>query len=71
MLSTNSRLARLYCELGRVEDAEGLEISVRNLAEEDIDVVDSGAKTAVERIDWPDGYCRTDIGWRAVERERG
>lgn len=27
------------------------------------------AYTAVERIDWPEGFCRTDIGWRAVERE--
>ena len=21
-------------------------------------------------IDWPDGFCRRDIGWRAVEREK-
>lgn len=25
---------------------------------------------AVDRIDWPEGFCRRDIGWRAVERER-
>ncbi|GLS32699.1 phosphoribosylamine--glycine ligase [Mesorhizobium albiziae] len=25
---------------------------------------------AVDRIDWPDGFCRRDIGWRAVEREK-
>jgi phosphoribosylamine---glycine ligase len=24
---------------------------------------------AVDRIDWPDGFCRRDIGWRAVGRE--
>jgi phosphoribosylamine--glycine ligase len=24
---------------------------------------------AVDRIDWPGGFCRRDIGWRAVERE--
>ncbi len=29
------------------------------------------AYEAVERIDWPEGFCRRDIGWRAVERERG
>jgi phosphoribosylamine--glycine ligase len=29
------------------------------------------AYSAVARIDWPEGFCRTDIGWRAVERERG
>ena len=21
----------------------------------------------VDKIDWPDGYCRRDIGWRAIE----
>lgn len=25
----------------------------------------------IDRIDWPNGFCRRDIGWRAVERERG
>jgi phosphoribosylamine--glycine ligase len=29
------------------------------------------AYEAVARIDWPEGFCRRDIGWRAVERERG
>lgn len=24
---------------------------------------------AVDRLDWPEGFCRRDIGWRAVERE--
>jgi phosphoribosylamine--glycine ligase len=28
------------------------------------------AYAAVDRIRWPDGFCRRDIGWRAVERER-
>ena len=27
------------------------------------------AYAAVDRIQWPDGFCRRDIGWRAVERE--
>ena len=27
------------------------------------------AYDAVDRIDWPQGFCRRDIGWRAVERE--
>lgn len=26
------------------------------------------AYAAVDRIDWPDGFCRRDIGWRAVAR---
>lgn len=28
------------------------------------------AYAAVDRIDWPQGFCRRDIGWRAVEREK-
>jgi phosphoribosylamine--glycine ligase len=28
------------------------------------------AYQAVDRIDWPEGFCRRDIGWRAVEREK-
>ena len=25
---------------------------------------------AIDRIRWPEGFCRRDIGWRAVEREK-
>jgi phosphoribosylamine---glycine ligase len=28
------------------------------------------AYAAVDRINWPDGFCRRDIGWQAVEREQ-
>ena len=28
------------------------------------------AYEAVSRIRWPQGFCRHDIGWRAVEREK-
>jgi phosphoribosylamine---glycine ligase len=28
------------------------------------------AYTAVDRIQWPQGFCRRDIGWQAVEREK-
>jgi len=27
------------------------------------------AYAAIDRIDWPEGFCRRDIGWREVERE--
>jgi phosphoribosylamine--glycine ligase len=27
------------------------------------------AYAAIEKIRWPEGFCRSDIGWRAVERE--
>ena len=28
------------------------------------------AYEAIARIDWPGGFCRRDIGWRAIARER-
>jgi phosphoribosylamine--glycine ligase len=28
------------------------------------------AYAAVGKIDWPEGFCRRDIGWQAVKRER-
>ena len=29
------------------------------------------AYAAIAKIDWPGGFCRHDIGWRAVAREKG
>ncbi|MEK7821213.1 MAG: phosphoribosylglycinamide synthetase C domain-containing protein, partial [Pseudomonadota bacterium] len=26
------------------------------------------AYAAVDRVRWPDGFCRRDIGWRAISR---
>ena len=28
------------------------------------------AYAAVDRINWPEGFCRRDIGWQAVKREK-
>jgi len=28
------------------------------------------AYAAVDAVDWPEGFCRRDIGWQAVKRER-
>ena len=28
------------------------------------------AYQAIDEIDWPEGFCRRDIGWRAIEREQ-
>ena len=28
------------------------------------------AYEAIDKIQWPDGFCRRDIGWRAVAREQ-
>ena len=30
----------------------------------------SRAYEAIDRIDWPEGFCRHDIGWRAIARGR-
>ena len=29
------------------------------------------AYAAIDRIDWPGGFCRRDIGWRAIARAEG
>jgi len=28
------------------------------------------AYAAIAKIDWPEGFCRSDIGWRALAREK-
>lgn len=35
----------------------------------DVRSAQARAYAAVDSIDWPGGFCRRDIGWRAVERE--
>ena len=47
---------------GRVLNVSALGANVR--------AAQARAYAAVDRIDWPDGFCRRDIGWRAVEREQ-
>ena len=37
----------------------------------DITIAKARAYEAVSKIDWPDGFCRSDIGWRAIERTSG
>jgi len=32
--------------------------------------VQARAYAAIDRINWPDGFCRRDIAWQAVEQER-
>ncbi len=34
-----------------------------------IEVAQKKAYEAIERIDWPGGFNRTDIGWRAIDRK--
>ena len=44
---------------------------VLNIVATGRDVAEAQAKAyrAVDRIDWPEGFCRRDIGWRAIARE--
>jgi phosphoribosylamine--glycine ligase len=52
---------RLLADGGRVLGVTALGKSVTE--------AQARAYEAVDRIDWPGGFCRRDIGWRAVERE--
>ncbi|WP_191060272.1 phosphoribosylamine--glycine ligase [Geminicoccus harenae] len=51
---------RLLAQGGRVLNVTGLGAT---LAE-----AQARAYAAVDRIDWPDGFCRRDIGWRELQR---
>ncbi|MEA2840354.1 MAG: phosphoribosylamine---glycine ligase [Methylobacteriaceae bacterium] len=52
--------ARLLADGGRVLNITAL---AQNIAE-----ARKRAYAAVDAIDWPEGFCRRDIGWRALER---
>jgi phosphoribosylamine--glycine ligase len=49
---------RLVADGGRVLNVVGLGTTLREARER--------AYAAVDRIDWPEGFCRRDIGWRAL-----
>ncbi len=57
---TAQRDGRLVAHGGRVLNVTALGASVKE--------AQAAAYAAVDRIDWPQGFCRRDIGWRAVER---
>ncbi len=46
---------------------------VLNVTARDKTVAEAQARAyaAISRIDWPEGFCRKDIGWRAVSRPAG
>lgn len=52
---------RLLANGGRVLNITGMGPTVSAAQEK--------AYEAVRKIDWPGGFCRSDIGWRAVARE--
>ena len=52
---------RLLAEGGRV-----LGVSAMG---QDVAEARDAAYRAVDAIDWPEGFCRRDIGWRAIQRQ--
>jgi phosphoribosylamine--glycine ligase len=52
---------RLLANGGRVLNVTALGATVKE--------AQTRAYAAVDRIDWPEGFCRRDIGWRAIARE--
>jgi phosphoribosylamine--glycine ligase len=58
--ATERRDGRLFATGGRVLNVSALG---RDLAE-----ARTRAYTAVDRVDWPEGFCRRDIGARALSR---
>ncbi len=56
-------------EDGRVIATGGRVLGVTALGDS-IGAAQERAYAAVDSIDWPEGFCRRDIGWRAVAREK-
>ena len=56
-------------EGGRILAAGGRVLNVAATGA-DVTAAQKRAYAAIDRIDWSQGFCRRDIGWRAVERER-
>lgn len=54
-------------EKGQLVSAGGRVLGVTALGK-DVREAQAKAYKAVDRIDWPEGFCRRDIGWRAIER---
>jgi phosphoribosylamine---glycine ligase len=60
---TREEAGRLLANAGRVLNLAGLG---RTIAE-----AQRRAYAAVDKIDWPEGFCRRDIGWRAAGPDAG
>ncbi len=57
--ATRHETGRWLADGGRVLSVTGLGATLRDAQRR--------AYEAVDRLDWPDGFCRRDIGWRALE----
>jgi phosphoribosylamine--glycine ligase len=58
---TRAQGGRILANGGRVLNVCGLGRTVKD--------AQARAYAAVDRIRWPEGFCRRDIGWRAIARE--
>jgi phosphoribosylamine--glycine ligase len=58
---TKAEGGKILANGGRVLDVSAIGKTVRE--------AQARAYEAISHIRWPDGFCRHDIGWRAVERE--
>jgi phosphoribosylamine--glycine ligase len=54
---------------GRLVAAGGRVLAVTATGDS-VAAAQAAAYAAVDRIDFPTGFCRRDIGWRAVQQER-
>jgi phosphoribosylamine--glycine ligase len=54
---------------GEIEAHGGRVLAVTALGK-DVGAAQAKAYALVDAIDWPEGFCRRDIGWRAVGREQ-
>src|SRR5665213_1790063 len=60
---TRSQDGRILSNGGRV-----LNVSARGKS---VKEAQARAYAAIDKIKWPDGFCRRDIGWQAIAREQG
>jgi phosphoribosylamine--glycine ligase len=60
---TRAEGGRILANGGRV-----LNVSARGKT---VSEAQARAYRAIDRIKWPGGFCRRDIGWQAVQREKG
>ena len=59
---TKSDGARILANGGRVLNVSAQGKTVRE--------AQTRAYQAVDKINWPEGFCRRDIGWQAIAREK-
>jgi phosphoribosylamine--glycine ligase len=59
---TKKEADRILATGGRVLNITALDDSVAEAKKT--------AYEALDKVDWPNGFCRRDIGWRALDREQ-